>query len=223
MLGERGMWYKFNPFEWSVRVPMVIAAPGGLKGVREKRLVSLVDLLPTFIDFASPNDKVKPVDLIDGQSIKSLIYGEQDNKSDEVMIEFTAEGTYAPALILRKGDWKYIYCETDPGMMFNLRTDPNETQNLCENPEFKGRAEEMVSDILSRWNPKEMKKDIIASQQRRHFVQRVLMKGTSRAWDFQPHFNASSQYLRTGNSPTAVKGRARFPLVPEKDRDYPRN
>ena len=223
MLGERGMWYKFNPFEWSVRVPMVIAAPGGLKGVREKRLVSLVDLLPTFIDFASPNDKVKPVDLIDGQSIKSLIYGEQDNKSDEVMIEFTAEGTYAPALILRKGDWKYIYCETDPGMMFNLRTDPNETQNLCENPEFKGRAEEMVSDILSRWNPKEMKKDIIASQQRRHFVQRVLMKGTSRPWDFQPHFNASSQYLRTGNSPTAVKGRARFPLVPEKDKDYPRN
>ena len=223
MLGERGMWYKFNPFEWSVRVPMVIAAPGALKGVREKRLVSLVDLLPTFIDFASPNDKVKPVDLIDGQSIKSLIYGEQDNKSDEVMIEFTAEGTYAPALILRKGDWKYIYCETDPGMMFNLRTDPNETQNLCENPEFKGRAEEMVSDILSRWNPKEMKKDIIASQQRRHFVQRVLMKGTSRAWDFQPHFNASSQYLRTGNSPTAVKGRARFPLVPEKDKDYPRN
>ena len=194
-----------------------------IKGRKEKRLVSLVDMLPTFVDLGSEDDKINPVDKIDGKSLAPMLYGEKISDPDEVMIEFTAEGTYAPALILRKGDWKYIYCETDPGMMFNLRTDPNETQNLCENPEFKGRAEEMVSDILSRWNPKEMKKDIIASQQRRHFVQRVLMKGTSRAWDFQPHFNASSQYLRTGNSPTAVKGKARFPLVPEKDKDYPRN
>jgi len=23
MMGERGMWYKFNPFEWSVRVPLI--------------------------------------------------------------------------------------------------------------------------------------------------------------------------------------------------------
>ena len=108
-------------------------------------------------------------------------------------------------------------------MMFNLTEDPNETSNLCQVPEFEDKAREMVSDILNRWNPVEMKKDIIASQQRRHFVQRVLMKGTSRAWDFQPYFDASKQYLRTGNSPTAVKGRARFPLVSEKPKDNPRS
>ncbi len=222
MLGERGMWYKFNPFEWSLRIPMIVAAPGGLKGVQENKLVSLVDLLPTFIDFASPERKVEPIDSIDGKSIKPMLYGEKCDQPDEVMIEFTAEGTYAPALILRKGDWKYIYCETDPGMMFNLAEDPNETRNLCEISEFEDKAEEMVGDILNRWDPVAMKKDIIASQQRRHFVQRVLMKGTSRTWDFQPHFDASKQYLRTGNSPTAVKGRARFPLVSEKPKDNPR-
>ena len=223
MLGERGMWYKFNPFEWSLRIPMIVAAPGGLGGGKESTLVSLVDLLPTFVDFASPGHKVEPVDFIDGKSIKPMLYGKKIDLPDEVMIEFTAEGTYAPALILRKGDWKYIYCETDPGMMFNLAEDPNETSNLCQVPEFEEKAREMVCDILNRWNPVEMKKDIIASQQRRHFVQRVLMKGTSRAWDFQPYFDASKQYLRTGNSPTAVKGRARFPLVSEKPKDNPRS
>ena len=28
MMGERGMWYKFNPYEWSARVPLVVRAPG---------------------------------------------------------------------------------------------------------------------------------------------------------------------------------------------------
>ncbi len=33
MLGERGMWFKMNMFEWSVRVPMIIHAPAGLRRV----------------------------------------------------------------------------------------------------------------------------------------------------------------------------------------------
>ena len=27
MMGERGMWYEFNPYEWSARVPLVVRAP----------------------------------------------------------------------------------------------------------------------------------------------------------------------------------------------------
>jgi choline-sulfatase len=223
MLGERGMWYKFNPFEWSVRIPMIVAAPGGVEGVVEKRLVSLMDMLPTFVDLASEDETPEPVDAIDGKSLAPMLYGEVVSDPDEVMIEFTAEGTYAPALILRQGAWKYIYCETDPGMMFNLEDDPNELKNLCEDPAHADKEAEMVAEILRRWDPVELKEDIIASQQRRHFVQRILMKGTTRPWDFQPNFDATKQYLRTGNSPTAVKGRARYPMVAEKPKDHPRS
>ncbi len=222
MLGERGMWYKFNPYEWSVRIPLVISMPGGTKGVKDKTLVSLVDMLPTFTDLASGGKPPEPVDPIDGHSLVPLLRGQPANRPDEVMIEFTAEGTYAPALILRKGAIKYVYCETDPGMMFDLDNDPNELNNLCEDPAFVDMAREMEVDILSRWDPVAMKKDIIASQQRRHFIQRILMKGNSRPWDFQPHFEASQQYLRTGNSPTAVKGLARYPVVAPKPPDQPR-
>lgn len=223
MLGERGMWYKFNPFEWSVRIPMVISAPGGLKGKKEKRLVSLVDMLPTFVDLSSGNDKINPVDKIDGKSLAPMLYGEKISDPDEVMIEFTAEGTFAPALILRSGAYKYIYCETDPGMMFDLEKDPNELENLCENPSYAEKCDEMKQEILKRWDPKKLKEDIIASQQRRHFIQKILMKGTTRPWDFQPKFDASKQYLRTGNSPTAVKGLARYPFTNPKEPDNPRS
>jgi choline-sulfatase len=82
---------------------MVISAPGGIKGRKEKRLVSLVDMLPTFVDLGSENDKINPVDKIDGKSLAPMLYGEKISDPDEVMIEFTAEGTFAPALILRSG------------------------------------------------------------------------------------------------------------------------
>ena len=28
MLGERGLWYKMHFFEWAVRVPLIVPAPG---------------------------------------------------------------------------------------------------------------------------------------------------------------------------------------------------
>ncbi|MBU74160.1 MAG: choline-sulfatase [Rhodospirillaceae bacterium] len=222
MLGERGMWYKFNPYEWSVRIPLIISAPKGFKGKHEKTLVSLVDMLPTFADMGGAGSAFKPVDKVDGRSLRPLLYDEGSEIADEVMIEFTAEGTYAPALILRQGAYKYVYCETDPGMMFNLDDDPNELNNLCNDPGHSDKAAKMEAEILRRWDPVQLKQDIIASQQRRHFVQRILMQGTSVPWDFQPEFDASKQYLRTGNSPTKVKGLARYPFVSPKPPDKPR-
>ena len=222
MLGERGMWYKFNPYEWSVRIPLIISSPGGLTGHKADELVSLVDMLPTFAEIASGETNFKPIDPLDGKSLLPILYGKPLESPNEVSIEFTAEGTFAPALILRQDNIKYVYCETDPPMMFDLDKDKGELKNLCLDKSYSDKAHEMENEILKRWDPVQLKKDIIASQQRRHFVQRVLVKGNCKPWDFQPTFDASKQYLRTGNSPTAVKGLARYPFVSPKKPDTPR-
>ena len=80
----------------------------------------------------------------------------------------------------------------------------------------------MQNEILSRWDPKTLKQDIIASQRRRHFIQDRFRNGKAAPWDFQPIFDASAQYLRSGNSPTAIKGLARFPQVEPRPPDTPR-
>ena len=134
LMGERGMWYKFNPYEWSARVPLVVRAPGNSAGRVERGNVSLVDLLPTFLDLATDGSPPELADTIDGHSLAPMLHGRDESWPDEALIEFTAEGTYAPCLILRKGRYKYVYCETDPGMLFDLEADPGETRNLCEVP-----------------------------------------------------------------------------------------
>ena len=223
MIGERGMWYKFNPYEGSIRVPLLVSAPSGRKGVSEPALVSLVDLMPTLLDLATNGDPPQTIDRMDGHSLVPLLLGKESSRPNEVMVEFTAEGTFAPALILRRNQYKYVYCETDPGMLFDLAADPLELNNLCQSPQHQALAAEMLNEILSRWDPVTLKKDIIISQQRRHFLQKALQSGTVTPWDFQPHFDASKQYLRTGNSPTQVKGLARFPFVAPKPPDSPRS
>ena len=61
MLGERGSSFKFQPFEGSVRIPMIAAGPGLKRGHTEARGVSLMDLLPTFNDLASDGNPIAPV------------------------------------------------------------------------------------------------------------------------------------------------------------------
>ena len=48
------------------------------------------------------------------------------------------------------------------------------------------------------------------------------MTGRPAPWDFQPYVDAAGQYLRSGNSPTQVKGLARFPYSEPVPPDFPR-
>ena len=224
MMGERGMWFKFNPYEWSVRVPMIIASPQGIKGHVEERGVSLLDLLPTFLDFATDNNPPEIIEPIDGHSMVGLLQDNDAEWQDDVMMEFTGEGIYSPCLMLRKNGFKYVYCEDDPGMLFDLNNDPKELTNLCGNPEYADIESGMLNDILSRWDPTTIKEDVIKSQTRRHFVQRVLLKGNRSPWDYHPYRDASKEFVRSSNdtSTTMTKGLARFPYVEPVEPDTPR-
>lgn len=225
MMGERGMWYKFNPYEWSVRVPLIASCPGGMKSHVEERGVSLVDLLPTFLSLASegkPPDLIEP---IDGKNLTNLIYSRDANWEDDVMMEFTGEGLYSPALILRKNGFKYVYCEDDPGMLFDLNNDPRELVNLCGNAEFKSTEELMLAEIQRRWNSSELKASIIKSQRRRLYLQRVLLMGSRTPWDYQPYRDASREFVRSSSdtNTTMTKGLARFPYMEPVPPDTPRS
>lgn len=225
MLGERGSWFKFQPFEWSVRVPMIAAGPGLKRGLVEERGVSLMDLLPTFNDLVSEGNPVAPVDRLSGTSLAGMLHGTDASRGDDVMMEFLGEGVYAPACILRKDGYKYVYCRHDPAMLFDLKADPDERTNLTGQAGHADVESRMHSEVLKRWDYSGLEKTILDSQQRRLFAQESLLQGSWTSWDYQPPADAARKYVRGAVDPntTATKAKKRFPFVVAYPPDHPRD
>jgi len=225
MLGERGSWFKFQPFEGSVRVPMIVTGPGLKKGLVEERGVSLMDLLPTFNDLVSDGQPVAALDPLDGISFAGMLHGEDRTRGDHVLMEFLGEGVFAPACIVRQDGHKYVHCRNDPPMLFNLQNDPDELVNLAGNPVHAAVEARMQAQVQQHWNYDELEKTIIQSQQRRLFAQASLLQGNWTSWDFEPPANAARKYVRGAVDPntTATKARMRFPFVAAYPPDHPRD
>jgi choline-sulfatase len=222
MLGERGMWYKFNPYEASVRVPLIAQGPGFKAGHREEALASLVDLMPTFMEIASDGTFDGYAAPHDGRSLFHL--PDAGSKDDRIFLEFTGEGLYAPALIMIRGNLKLVHSRTDPKMLFDLRADPLELTNLAADPAYQDDLAEMWAAMQERWDEDALETRIRASQRKRLFVHDAMKHGRFPSWDFGPHYDPSRVYVRGGTDPstTATKQRGRYPYVPVTPPQHPR-
>lgn len=211
MVGERGLWYKMTFFEWSARVPMIFHAPKRFAPQRVSQQTSLVDLLPTLVELAS--DDVQPTfaDYVDGHSLVPLLNGADGNWPDTALGEYLGEGAVAPVLMIRRGRYKYIFCEPDPDQLYDLVADPHELNNLAGQPDYEVIRHSFKAEVQERWNPSALRNNIIASQRRRRFLAQALMKGHYAPWDFQPYRDASKQYMRNHLDLNNLERRARFP------------
>ncbi|MFT7058550.1 MAG: choline-sulfatase [Pseudorhodobacter sp.] len=225
MLGERGMWFKFNPYEGSIRVPIVIKMPGMDQAAREARAVSLLDLLPTFIDMASEGELPVMIEPVDGKSLLQMLKGTDHVRTDEVVVEYFAESVNAPAIILRRDGLKYVFCGDDPGLLFDLKADPLELVNLAESESHAQVAAAMRREILQRWDIAAIEKDVRRSQARRRVVQQAIDSGIKPAWDYTPPYDGTREYVRPNPSlpgTTDIKRKARYPYVQAAKPDHPR-
>src|SRR5262249_55736484 len=104
MLGERGGWYKQYFYEPSVRVPLIIAEPGQTEFHSIETPVSLIDLAPTFLDYANSGQVCEQATPMDGRSLRPLVSGVQADFG-AVISEYTGEGGCSPCRMIRKGNF----------------------------------------------------------------------------------------------------------------------
>jgi choline-sulfatase len=210
MLGEKGLWYKMSFFEESARVPLVISVPGDSRLKRVDTPVSLVDLLPTILDMAAAPGLEEPAADMDGKSLLPLLEGTRDWPDRPVISEFFAEGSIAPCFMVRKGWYKYIYCEVDPPQLYDLENDPAELDNIAAKPENAEIAQQLKDIVLEHHGPEALRRDVLASQKRRRLVFAASMQGKRTPWDYSPTRDSSEQYMRNHLDLNDVEGRARI-------------
>jgi choline-sulfatase len=211
MLGERGLWYKMSCYEGSVRVPLLVSAPGRFVPGRVSTPVSSMDLLPTLVELADVDD-TNVVGPLDGKSLVPLLAGEPTDR-DTVLAEYLAEGAIAPIVMIRRGDVKFVHCETDPDQLFDLARDPWERDNLATDPGYAEILAELRAEVASRWDLSALDLDIRDSQRRRHAVVAALASGAQTAWDFAPRSDASHSYIRNHMDLAELEAMARYPRV----------
>jgi choline-sulfatase len=211
MLGERGLWYKMNFFEHSARVPLLMAGPGVAHGTAQNAC-SLLDLLPTMMDIGALTGATKPEygQAIGGRSLLPLAMGQAD-PVDEAIGEYCAEMTGYPVIMIRRGRYKFVYCESDPPMLFDLVADPDELVNLAKQNEHDGVLQNFLAEVQQRWNSQQIRADVIASQKQRRAVHAAMEVGDIISWDYNPPRDASQEYVRNHMDWTIAAAKTRFP------------
>jgi choline-sulfatase len=209
MMGERGMWFKQHFFEWASKIPFIVHAPAKFKASRVSQNVSLVDLLPTLVAFAdeSFDEFAAPVD---GTSLLPALQGNPEKLPDLVISEFAADGSTGPSRMVKQGDWKLMWLEGVDTLLYNTREDPNEINNLADDPAQAERRKAMEAILFDGFDPDELRTRIRANQVQRLAIHKIT--GGEPSYVNIVRANDGERYVRNAGA-ADTKARARLPYV----------
>ena len=133
-VGHHGLVGKQNMYDHSVRVPFLVVGPNVKAGAKIDAPIYLQDVVPTALELAGA-----PVDGVDFKSLLPLLNNQQGGHYDAIY------GAYLDRQrMVTKGDWKLIsYPKIGVERLFNLKKDPNEMNDLVNNPEYALKLSEL--------------------------------------------------------------------------------
>ena len=149
LLGEHGLIDKRNMYEESMKVPLLVYAPGmNMNGHALNDIIQNIDIAPTILDMAG----IKKPQQMQGQSFYPLLQGQKIAWRNEAFYEYYWEYAFAqtPTTFgIRKGDFKFIFYPGiwDINEFFDLKNDPEEKNNLIRRPEYQDTIKQMRAEL----------------------------------------------------------------------------
>ncbi len=151
MLGEHGLWNKFEFYESSCGVPLMMRIPGvSGKGVCSS-VISQVSLLPTLAELCG----VPVTSELDGRSFAEQVSHPETRADHPVYAEYNLRTPHAKYMI-RDGDLKYTFWVHDIPELYDLSKDPQEVTNLALKPEHQDDVNRLRAKLFSWYKPPEM-------------------------------------------------------------------
>ena len=130
-LGDHTLWCKHTTFSSSLKVPLIIKAPGKLANQATKALTEYVDIFPTLCDLAGLE---KPKQL-DGKSLVSVLEKPNQQFKDAIFTRWK-NGDNITTSQYSYTEWKNDNGDLYAKVLFDHKTDPKEITNQVENPEY---------------------------------------------------------------------------------------
>jgi choline-sulfatase len=209
MLGDRGVWFKMSFHERSARVPLIMAGPGVHHG-SVPNACSHLDLLPTLLDIAADDGQSPELGVeIDGRSLWESASGGTD-PVDEAFGEYCGEMTSHPMFMIRRGPFKYIHCDSDPPLLFNVGSDPLERTNLADDPDDADTATAFATEVTKRWDSDAIRERVLRSQRARRTLHAAMSRAPLNSWDYAPVTDVANIYVRNHMDWAEAGGRSRL-------------
>lgn len=156
--GSHGQFLKTSPLEESIRVPFIIGGGvpyyGGQRAGANPALVNHVDVAPTSLGLCG----ITPPEWMRGHDLSGYFRADrpQPERPDSVYLQSVIPTGHGDSVdrpwrgIVSDDGWKFVCLEGQPWLMFNLKDDPYEQQNLAFNTIHREKRKSLL-DRLRRW------------------------------------------------------------------------
>ena len=151
MWGEHGLIDKRVSYEASIRVPMMMQCPDLYEGGKVvENVIGNIDIGPTILHAAG----LGTPDYMDGVSFLDLPNQPEMDWRDYFLYVYYWEKNFpqSPTQFALRGDrFKYItyYGLWDVDELYDLKTDPGETNNLINHPDYKSVAKDLENRLYA--------------------------------------------------------------------------
>lgn len=150
-LGDHGLMLKGPmPYEGLLRVAMVASGPGIAAGIKVEDPVSTLDLAATFCDYAGAS-ALGPQH---GRSLRPLLEGRDATREfalSEWDVAASRCGVELKLRTVRTRDWKLtVELGSGAGEMYCLAEDPDEMDNLYDDPGHAAKRRELAAMLDTR-------------------------------------------------------------------------